>query len=97
MDVHELRRRAYLEKDIPIRLYNPLLKDFSVQFNDGSGIKTYTLKSKEIEAFPTPIAKHIRKHLVDFVINERGVISTDRVAVSKIKEEIEVKLWPLRK
>ena len=92
MDVREYRRLANTEKDSLIRIYNPLIKDFSVNYNDGVESKLYTVRAGEIETFNSNVGKHITKHLVDFIINERNVDPLNRNDVDKIYEEIEVKL-----
>ena len=78
MDVRELRHLAERDKNTQIRLFNPLLTDFSVKFNDGSGQKEYTIKAREIASFPTPIANHIKKHLID--------------ALNTIKDNLEIEI-----
>lgn len=87
--VKELQRLAK-EDPKEMIIFNPLLKDFSVYFdNDGSREK-HTIRGKDTERFPEPIGKHVKKHLVDFVLNERdGDPMLDR---EKTEKEVEVKL-----
>lgn len=83
MNVNELRRLAEKESKEKITVYNPLIKRFSVNYE---GI-TYTIEGKEIKAFPTHIARHLRKHLVDHIINEKELDPlTDRESVEKQTE-----------
>jgi len=92
MDVHELRHLADIENNSKTMLFNPLLTDFSVNFNNGDGSKEYTIKAREIAEFPTPVAKHIKKHLIDAVFNKRELDRASEENLREITEEIEVHL-----
>lgn len=92
MDIHELRRMSEEEASTIQRIFNPLLKDFSKMYDAGDGRKEYTVKAREISEFPTPIARHLKKHLIDFIMNEREVDPLDKASLSEIEREIEVNL-----
>lgn len=70
-------------------IFNPDTEDFSVEYNAGDGIKTYTLKSLKAQKFPTPIADHIKKHLADKILNKRGVKLNPMADLEAIMREIE--------
>ncbi len=56
-----------------VKIYNPTLKDFSTtyDYNEDGNPPTYTLHAKEIEAFPAPIADHLKRHLAYQIASER--------------------------
>ena len=74
-----------------IPIYNPLLKDFSVNyaFNDEAP-KEYTIHAREIESFPEYIALHIAKHLAQKVVWERGIKTSYDDEFDKAYKEITV-------
>ena len=76
-------------------LFNPTNKDFSVTYDiHETGIpETYTVKSMETEYFDEPIFSHVKKHLLDFLINERGTNPTFLEDVKECEKEIDTDLW----
>ena len=92
--IQELRRLAEQDKKKMIRLYNPDVKDFSVFYDDGSGRKEYTIKALEMEEFPYVIGGHVKKHLIDRILNKRGAGVSGNIpeAKRKIAKEIEVSI-----
>lgn len=54
----------------PLRVFNPTPKDFTVNFNG----KPYTVKSADYsKELPQHIAVHVAKHLVDKIMNYKGI------------------------
>lgn len=88
-DVHELRRLAEREKGAIVRLFNPSLKDFAKTYDDGSGHKEYVMKAGEITPFSSVVARHMKKHLIDFLINEREM---DPFKADEVAKEVEAYL-----
>ena len=73
---------------------NPLIEDFSVNY-DLSGLgqpKTYTLKGLEIDFFEPVIAEHLKKHLVNAIINKRGVKVNRDADAKEIYKEISISI-----
>ena len=86
MDVKFIKR-----DDSPKSIFNPLRYDFVDGIRDDDNkIRQYTIRSMEIETFPTYLANHIVKNLIVAVQNERSVSSTNEKAMEDIKKEIEV-------
>ena len=76
-------------------LFNPTRNKFSVTYdtnNDGKPI-TYEIMPTETADFDEPIYSHVKKHLIDFVVNERGVNPTFKLEVDSIEKEINADLW----
>ena len=76
--------------------FNPLSHDFSCNYDDGQGVKSYTVRSREPAYFSPAVAKHIKKHLYDAIINYRGLngieLNADPNKKNAILEEMEVNL-----
>jgi len=52
-------------------IYNPLLEDFSVEYDQcGDNHKTITIKAGDVKQFEDWEADHLKKHLVDRLLNE---------------------------
>ena len=79
-----------------VGVFNPLSTDFSCNYDDGNGVKGYTVRSREPAYFLPAIAKHIKKHLYDAIVNHRGLngieLNADLDKKSAILEEMEVNL-----
>ena len=72
-----------------VGVFNPLSTNFSCNYDiDGAGPKTYTVLSREMAYFLPPIAKHIKKHLYDAILNERNLKGTDLNANPAKKQAI---------
>ena len=87
MRVKELRRLAELNKDKAIRIYNPDIDNFTVNYH-GSPV---TIRALEIAEFNADVANHVKKHLADHILNKRGVKSNVEDDLAGIFKEIEVK------
>jgi len=76
--------------------FNPLSQDFSCNYDDGQGIKGYTVRSREPAYFSPAVARHVKKHLYDAIINYRGLngieLNADLNKKNAIIEEMEVNL-----
>jgi len=79
-----------------IGVFNPLSTDFSCNYDDGQGVKGYIVRSREPAYFSPAIAKHLKKHLYDAIINYRGLngieLNADPNKKNAILEEMEVNL-----
>lgn len=72
-------------------VYNPLKSDFTVHYDSqGPNPQTYTVRAQEIAHFPYPIALHVRKHLLDAVINARGLNPILPQVQFEVLEEISI-------
>lgn len=75
-----------------ISLFNPLSRDFSVTYdinNDKHPI-TFTIPSFDVAEFDPVVADHIKKHLADAVLNERGVKTNWEADHKDVCKEIEL-------
>ena len=77
-------------------VFNPLSQDFSCNYDDGNGAKKYSINSREIAYFSPPIAKHVKKHLYDAIINDRNLngieLNADPSKKQSILDEIEANI-----
>jgi regulator of sigma D len=70
-----------------LTLWNPTKHDFTCKYD---GLDCRTAKSLEYTRYDNESEwLHVRKHLIDFVVNTRGIKSTDAVAVNKIEKEVD--------
>jgi len=67
MDAIDIERKAIVDADRNIYLYNPLSVDFECKYN---GI-SYTIPSRENKSFKYVIANHLGKHLVTAYMNTK--------------------------
>ena len=78
-------------------IFNPLNSDFKCKYDigDGKGPQEYKVPSREISYFAPEIAKHIKKHLYDAIVNDRNLngieLNADPEKKQKILDEIDVK------
>lgn len=58
-----------------IGVYNPLKYDFNVNYDINGDRKpvSFLVPSMEIVYFDPVVGEHIKKHLVDAIMNERGL------------------------
>ena len=75
--------------------YNPLSFDFSCNYDsDGKGPQKYTIPSREIVYFIPAIARHIKKHLFDAIVNDRNLngieLNADPQKKQAILDEINI-------
>jgi hypothetical protein len=86
MDANQITRN-----DTPKSIFNPLREDFTVSYLDENNKpRDYTIRSMEIETFPTYLADHIIKHLITAVQDERSLNLTNTKLIEEIRKEIEV-------
>lgn len=76
------------KKDEPV--YNPLLVDFEVKYdiNGTNEPETFVIHGGEIEYFNAPVAEHIKKHLANKIIQERGVKTNHEDEYKAILQEL---------
>jgi len=86
--VKDLWREAKDNSEKKIRLYNPDTEDFSVKY----GPKTYTLKSLDSDEFQYTIARHMKRHLINHLINRRGLGYINPDQRKEIENEVEMKI-----
>ena len=70
-------------------IFNPDTEDFSVDYNDDNGIKTYTIPAISLKSFPLNIANHIKKHLATMLYFKRGNKVNYEADIEEIYKEIE--------
>lgn len=75
---------------------NPLMEDITVKYDiSGKGQpETYTLKSFEIDFFEPVIAEHLKKHLIDMIIQKRGVNAGSNYWDDRTKIYKEISITP---
>jgi hypothetical protein len=62
-------------------LYNPLLEDFSVEFDKyGDNPRTLTIKAGDVKKFKNWEARHLETHLVERMLNENPPENKNRDA-----------------
>jgi len=61
MDVRFLKKKADLEANDTVDIFNPDISDFSWAYSGES----YAIDSKEYKTFPKHIGEHLAKHLAD--------------------------------
>ena len=62
-------------------LYNPLIEDFSVDFDKcGLGHKVLTIKAGDVKQFEDWEADHLKKHLVDRLLEQNPPANRNRYA-----------------
>jgi hypothetical protein len=72
-------------------VFNPTSSDFFCKFDaDGKGPVVYTVPSRDIAYFTPAVARHIKKHLFDAIVNDRGLNGIELNAdISKKKAIME--------
>jgi len=70
MDVQDLQRKAEVEDQHKILIFNPLKVDFQGKWN-GQELPEYKIVSQENKAFKTSLANHFGEHLVDLYIADK--------------------------
>jgi len=80
-------------KKIPV--YNPTHDDFSDNYDtNGNGVPiTYVVPAREMEYFDEVIANHVKKHLVNRLINEWGSKPNPELARKRYMKEVDVNMW----
>jgi hypothetical protein len=86
--VDDLKLKRELENEQTVRLFNPLAEDFTVLFHG----KPLTINALEIAVLPRPQAEHIKTHLTNHIINERGINLPNEDDIKAIHRELEVEL-----
>ena len=86
--VVDLKREAKENAKKKIRLYNPDTEDFSVKY----GPNTHTIKSLDSEEFQYTIAIHVKRHLVNHLINKRQLGIYSPLERKEIEDEVEMKI-----
>lgn len=72
----------------PKKIFNPDTEDFSVMFALEKIPEKYTIRSRETLTFPTYLADHITKHLVQYIVLKRGVKTNYEDEYEKVKKEV---------
>lgn len=67
-NVADLRRKAEVEGEQQVGLYNPLFDDFEIEFEG----KKIVVPSQGMVKLKRVEADYVAKHLRDYVINRRG-------------------------
>ena len=87
-DVRDIKR-----DDTPVTLYNPLSKEFTTKWRNDSNVEqTLSIPPYEVNTFPAHQAVHVKKNLIDRIINERnlGFVNPEERAV--LEKEVEYDL-----
>ena len=75
----------------PITLYNPLMKDIVIsRYTDDNTEETYTIPPMSAVTHPAYIANHLKRHLVDAIINHRKLGLVTPEMRSEIEKEVIV-------
>ena len=92
-DVRDIRR-----DDTPTTLYNPLGKEFTTKWRDDANVEhILSIPSREVNTFPAHQAMHVKKNLIDAIVNDRGLghVNPDERAV--LEKEVEYELIRFKK
>ena len=75
-----------------VPLFNPLDYDFECTYRRDSDNKPmpYKMRAREITYFSPRLAEHMKKHLSDAILNERGIEFNAELDRENIYKEIEV-------
>ena len=71
-------------------IYNPTNRDFSCFYDRENNRTPYIIKSKTITEMPIDVADHVKKHLADFVMNERTIKTNHEDELREVMKEISV-------
>ena len=86
MDADQIRR-----DETPISLFNPLKEDFIIEEKDDNNKPVkYTIPSLEIATFPAYQANIIKKHLIDALVNDRGIKYATPEQRAELEKEVLV-------
>lgn len=88
MNIRKVKHLAELNKDKTLRIYNPSTDDFTVKYEG----KEYSIGALDMQEYPYHIANHIKKHLADYILHERGIKTNPQDDLAEIKKEIEVSI-----
>lgn len=70
-----------------VTVWNPSKYGFKCKY-DGNFLEE--AKALEFTTYEDDVmGKHVRKHLITFIVNERNIKHTDAVMVKKVEEEID--------
>lgn len=80
------------KNETPQSLFNPLKNDFNIEMlNDQNEVISFTIRAHESESFPTYIADHIEKHLIQQIFNEEGKWDFDQdIQKEEIRKRVEM-------
>ncbi len=84
----DLKDKESQDSKKTVHLYNDSKTDFVWNFHN----KPYDIPAGEIGKFPFHTGVHLKKHLIDHIVNEREINPTYEKEVQKIREEVEVNL-----
>jgi len=84
--VKELRHLAEMNTSKQVRIYNPDVEDFTVNYHG----YPVTIRSMEMQTYNMEVANHIKKHLADHLLHKRGVKVSPQDDIQAIYKEIEV-------
>lgn len=68
-NIAQLREQAYIDSQKKVRLFNPGKKDFTFNFNGAP----HTIPAMEIKEFDFYVARHLKKHLAEKLLDEENV------------------------
>ncbi len=68
LSVKDLQKKARLEKDLDVKIFNPDADDFTVKYHG----KPYTIPFRRIATFKKPVAEHIKLHLAKHIYDKKG-------------------------
>jgi hypothetical protein len=88
MRVKELRHLAEINASKQVRIYNPDLEDFTVNYHG----YPVTIRSMEMQTYAFEVANHIKKHLADKLLHKRGTKTSPQDDIQAIYKEIEVQI-----
>ena len=75
-----------------VGVYNPLNTDFTVRYANGSSFpQEYTAKAGDITFFDSTIAEHVKKHLVDELLNRNWPKDGNvEIARERLRKQVSV-------
>ena len=86
--VAQLKRNSEIDDKKEVYIYNPATKPFKVKYLG----EMITLPAMDMLLLPLKKANHVKKHLVDHLMNKRGLNSRVVKLRKRIELEVEVKL-----
>lgn len=82
---------TWTKDETPVHLINPLTSDISITlFDDDNKSSEKVIPSLEILTYPKWEAEIIKKHILDAVVNDRGLGFVTPENLTELLKEIEV-------
>ncbi len=87
--MNDLNPEGWKPDVTPRSIYNPFSDDFTCSYRDDKNVKqSVVVPALDILSLPAWLAKHVGKHLVDTIINERDLGYVSLEVRAEIEKEV---------